>query len=115
MTVPEEEKTYLDRNVYLDMRHSTIVNDGFMVQFSQTEFLILKCLVEFIGKPVKTEEIIKYTWGEDHVFDKSQLYVYITQIRKKLEEKPRSPKYLISKWGFGYVLRPTGLAPVNWT
>ncbi|WP_368780764.1 winged helix-turn-helix domain-containing protein [Alicyclobacillus fastidiosus] len=36
---------------------------------------------------------------------KSELYVYISRLRARVGDNPRSPKILISIRGFGYLLR----------
>ena len=41
------------------------------------------------------------------VFDRS-IDVQISRIRKLIEDDPNNPKYLQTKWGFGYIFNPDG-------
>jgi two-component system phosphate regulon response regulator OmpR len=41
------------------------------------------------------------------VFDRS-IDVQISRIRKLIEDDANNPKYLQTKWGFGYIFNPDG-------
>lgn len=95
---------YLDQELYIDQDKLTIYKSGLLINLSPTEFLIIKCLIKSLNKPITAEEIIKYTWGQIEGVSKNELYVFINRIRKKVEDNYKKPKYLLSVHGYGYIL-----------
>jgi len=65
-----------------------------------------KLLLIFMSKPqtvMKRNEILKELMeGEEVFFDENTLSVYIKRIRKKIEENPKEPQYIVTLRGLGY-------------
>ena len=69
-------------------------------KINNTEKIILEKMINSPGKIFKREEI-----GSLIDLDKERsIDVIITRLRKKIEENPKSPKYLQTIRGEGYVL-----------
>ena len=43
-------------------------------------------------------------WNDAYLGDENEVNVHISRLRNKIEEHPRSPKYIITVWGIGYKL-----------
>ena len=70
------------------------------LKINNTEKIILEKMINFPGKIFKREEI-----GNLISLEKERsIDVIITRLRKKIEENPKSPKYLQTIRGEGYVL-----------
>jgi len=70
------------------------------LKINNTEKIILEKMINFPGKIFKREEI-----GNLINLEKERsIDVIITRLRKKIEENPKSPKYLQTIRGEGYVL-----------
>jgi two-component system phosphate regulon response regulator OmpR len=70
------------------------------LKINNTEKVILEKMINFPGKIFKREEI-----GNLISLEKERsIDVIITRLRKKIEENPKSPKYLQTIRGEGYVL-----------
>jgi len=70
------------------------------LKINNTEKVILEKMINFPGKIFKREEI-----GNLINLEKERsIDVIITRLRKKIEENPKSPKYLQTIRGEGYVL-----------
>ena len=70
------------------------------MKINNTEKVILEKMINSPGKIFKREEIINLI-----DLDKERsIDVIITRLRKKIEENPKSPKYLQTIRGEGYVL-----------
>ena len=70
------------------------------LKINNTEKIILEKMINSPGKIFKREEI-----GNLINLDKERsIDVIITRLRKKIEENPKSPKYLQTIRGEGYVL-----------
>ncbi len=46
--------------------------------------------------------ILNNVWGPEYVDNVEYLRVYMSQLRKKLENNPKEPKFLLSEPGVGY-------------
>ncbi|GMA65326.1 winged helix-turn-helix domain-containing protein [Alicyclobacillus fastidiosus] len=91
--------------LFLDVEREELVQNGMSISLSRIQFRILYFLVRSLSRPVRTEDIMEYAWGKNSKVSKSELYVYISRLRARVGDHPRSPKILISIRGFGYLLR----------
>jgi DNA-binding response OmpR family regulator len=85
----------LEMTVQVDGRAPTLL--------TPTEHRILAYLMSSSPLVVRREELIEQAWGDDEATETSGLDVYIGRLRKKLELNPRSPQYLHTIRGSGYV------------
>lgn len=74
------------------------------VRLTPTEWKVLKALVCNAGKLVTRQDLLTEIWGAQHVNDTGYLRLYISQLRKKIEDDPAHPKYLKTESGMGYRL-----------
>jgi two-component system KDP operon response regulator KdpE len=81
----------------------TIVTAGpLRIKLTATEFKLLAYLAINAGRVLTHRSILTHVWDPadaDHV---EYLRVFIRQLRKKLENVPEHPKYLLSEPGIGY-------------
>lgn len=68
------------------------------------EYDILKELAQNAGKVLTHKQLLKMIWGNLHNEDTHYIRVYIGQLRRKIEENPAQPRYIISEPGVGYRL-----------
>jgi DNA-binding response OmpR family regulator len=71
------------------------------IDFTAKEFDMLHLMAKNPGRVYTREEIFKYIWNED-AYDVRTIDVHIRNIREKIEEDPKNPKYIMTKWGVGY-------------
>ena len=74
------------------------------VHLTPTEYKLLTLLVRHAGNVVTHRQLLKEVWGptsEDHTH---YLWVYMVQLRRKLEPDPVRPRYLRTEPGIGYRL-----------
>tara|TARA_B100001029_G_scaffold53736_1_gene43130 strand:- start:322 stop:999 length:678 start_codon:yes stop_codon:yes gene_type:complete len=87
-------------NIKIDLKKLFIYRNDESVKINNTEKVILEKMINYPGKIFKREEIINLI-----DLDKERsIDVIITRLRKKIEENPKSPKYLQTIRGEGYVL-----------
>tara|TARA_B100002051_G_scaffold235594_1_gene236141 strand:- start:5078 stop:5755 length:678 start_codon:yes stop_codon:yes gene_type:complete len=87
-------------NIKIDLKKLFIYRNDESVKINNTEKIILEKMINSPGKIFKREEIINLI-----DLDKERsIDVIITRLRKKIEENPKSPKYLQTIRGEGYVL-----------
>lgn len=75
---------------------------GKIIKFTATEYSIFSLLAKSAGRVLKYSELIKKVWGKNSSADVKRLHVNIANIRKKLGEIPKKPKYIITENGIGY-------------
>ena len=66
-----------------------------------TEFKILELFLSHPGKIFSLENIYQSIWEEEAVGD-GTIMVHIKNIRKKLKDSSRNPRYIKTAWGKGY-------------
>lgn len=76
------------------------------VKLTPTEFELLLQLMLHAGKVLTHRNILRAVWGPEYGDEADYLRVYIRQLRKKVEEDPSQPHYIVTEPGVGYVFRP---------
>ena len=86
----------------LDGRARTVHVDGREVHLTGAEFDILRTLVERAGRVVSRERLMELARGEEFgAFDRA-IDVHISNIRKKLGDSARAPRWIRTIRGVGY-------------
>lgn len=97
-----EEYTFNDGTLLIDYDKRIVKLKGEDVQLTPNEFDILYVLVENKGKVLSREQLIDKVFGDDFEgFDRT-IDVHIKNIRKKIEEDTKNPRYIITVMKVGY-------------
>ena len=86
----------------IDLAWHVVTRDGEEVKLTATEFKLLAYLVANRGRVLTHQSILTHVWDPADADHTEYLRVYIRQLRKKLEEDPEQPQYLITEPGVGY-------------
>lgn len=73
-----------------------------ILKLTSTEFSLLYLLAKNQGRVLTHQHILKEVWGYGYVEQTQYLRVFIAQLRKKIEDNPSKPAYLITESGIGY-------------
>ena len=87
-------------NIKIDLKKLFIYRNNESLKINSTEKLILEKMINSPGKIFKREEIVDLI----DLSKERSIDVIVTRLRKKIEENPKSPKYLQTIRGEGYVL-----------
>jgi two-component system KDP operon response regulator KdpE len=91
-------------NVSIDLSKRTARHkDGREVRLTPLEHRILETLARNADQIVTHRTLLREVWGP-HRDDSQALRVYIGNLRRKLEEEPGRPKYIVTEAGVGYRL-----------
>jgi DNA-binding response OmpR family regulator len=82
-------------------RHQVIVR-GKEVSLTPIEFSILELLAGNRGHVFNVEQIYRNVWKEDKFCSDNTVMVHVRNIREKVEDNPREPRYIQTVWGVGY-------------
>ena len=89
------------QDLQLDLESQSVQKDGGSINLTYTEFKILELLATHKRKIYSLENIYQSIWEEEAIGD-GAIMVHIKNIRKKLGDNSRSPKYIKTAWGKGY-------------
>jgi two-component system KDP operon response regulator KdpE len=87
-------------SVNLEERRVTINNE--QVKLSPTEFNMLSLLVQNAPRVVAYRDILQSVWGFEYADDIDYLRVYAWHLRRKIEQDPKNPIYIVNELGVGY-------------
>ena len=88
-------------DIYLDTDSQSVIKGDDSISLTYTEFKILELLVRNRKRIFSLDQIYTSIWDENAVGD-SAIMVHIKNIRKKLGDDSRNPKYIKTAWGRGY-------------
>ncbi|PKA26740.1 two-component system response regulator KdpE [Leptospira sp. mixed culture ATI2-C-A1] len=89
-------------NLLVDFVNYQVIKNGALIRLTPTEFQILTFLIKNSGKVITHDVLIKKIWGEQALNEMNSLRVHITQLRKKIEDSPSNPLWLLTEPGIGY-------------
>jgi two-component system KDP operon response regulator KdpE len=88
--------------IELDPVRRTAKKADQLVHLTPTEFKLTYHLMTFAGRPVSYSQLLKSVWGDEHEEELVYLRTFMHQLRKKLEDDPANPKYLLTDFSVGY-------------
>lgn len=74
------------------------------IRLTPTEWQFIEILIRNAGKLVTRQTILTTIWGTEHAEDTGYLRLYVSQLRRKLEDDPANPQHLLTEPGMGYRL-----------
>jgi two-component system, OmpR family, KDP operon response regulator KdpE len=91
-------------DISVDLEAHMVKKNNEAIKFTPTEFALLSLFVRNAGKVLTHNYLLQQVWGPKFEGESQYTRVYVGQLRKKLEDDPNVPKYLITESGIGYRL-----------
>jgi two-component system KDP operon response regulator KdpE len=88
----------------IDLDKRLVTVGGRRVPLTPNEFELLRVLAQNEGKLMTHPAILREVWGPAYGTESHYLHVYVSQLRRKLEDDPSRPRYLLTEPGAGYRL-----------
>lgn len=92
-------------NVTVDIGRHVVTKAGAEVHLTPTEFDLLRVLISNPDKVLTHRQLLERVWGGYAAENSRQLRVYVSYLRRKLEDDPAHPIFLVTEPGVGYRLR----------
>jgi two-component system, OmpR family, KDP operon response regulator KdpE len=89
-------------NLLIDLSARTVRKNDELVKLTSTEYQLFALLIRNEGKVLTHQYLLRAIWGPGYINQSQYLRVFIAQIRKKIEEDPNRPAYLLTESGVGY-------------
>ena len=100
-----------DANMDAPIRHGQLELDpvkyrlqkpGRTIHLTPTEFEMLHYLMVHAGEPIPHARLLKSVWGPEYGNELEYLRTFVRQLRKKIEDDPQNPQYLLTDAYVGY-------------
>jgi len=89
-------------DIRLTPSRRSVTRRGELIHLTRKEFDILHCLMSRAGRVVTYARLLTAVWGADCREEVEYLRTFIRQLRKKIEDDPANPRYLLTDLYVGY-------------
>jgi len=89
-------------DLQIDLLTRTVKKKKELIKLTSTEYSLLALFARNEGKVLTHQYLLRAVWGPGFINQSQYLRVFIAQIRKKIEDDPNRPQYLITESGVGY-------------
>lgn len=104
-----DELVYESGSLRLHTNSMKLYKQGEEIDLTSAEYKLLLTMFKNKGKVLTREQLINLAFGHEYEGYDRNIDSYIKRIRQKIEEDPKKPKLLISKYGTGYVFGDAAL------
>lgn len=95
-----------NRLMFRDLMIDTVARQvqvrGEPVRLTPKEYDLLLNLAKRSDKVITHRELLKAVWGNEYSEEREYLRVFISQLRRKIEDNPLNPTYILTEPGVGY-------------
>jgi two-component system KDP operon response regulator KdpE len=89
----------------LELEHRTLRKAGKEIRLYPKEFELLALLMQHQNVPVTHAKILRSIWGPEYGDEPEYLRSYVKTLRKKIEDDPAHPEYILTEPWVGYRFR----------
>ena len=97
-----EIKSYSFGEIEIDFIRFKAKRKDEEIGFSSLEFEILKYFINHRGELVSRDDLLDKIWGYESYPTTRTIDNHILKLRKKIEDEPSQPRYILSVYGGGY-------------
>jgi two-component system, OmpR family, KDP operon response regulator KdpE len=105
-TQPQSDAAYEAGDFKIDPRQRLVEVNGKAVHLTPKEYDLIQYFLSNRGKVLTHRAILTAIWGSNSTEQPEYLRVFIANLRKKLEQNPRTPKYIKTEPWIGYRFDP---------
>jgi two-component system KDP operon response regulator KdpE len=95
-------KVIVSGDLMIDIEARQVQVRGELIHLTPTEYDLLNYLAQNKGKVITHRELLQEIWGPEYGDEREYLRVFISQVRKKIEQDPVRPKFILTEPGVGY-------------
>ena len=93
-------------DLVIDPNDYRVLKNQEAVELTPTEFNLLLFMANRAGRILSTDVIFDNVWSYDTDANVESVKWYVWRLRKKIEENPSKPKYIVTERGVGYRFAP---------
>jgi two-component system KDP operon response regulator KdpE len=103
---PQDAATVLRTgDLEIDFDRRQLRRAGELVHLTPKEFDLLALLMRNHGMPLTHAKLLRTIWGDEYGGELEYLRTYVRTLRKKIENNPAQPKYILTEPWVGYRFR----------
>lgn len=95
--------SYNDGYLSIDIERHEVLLHGKRIKLTPLEFRLLVYLARNGGKLLTFDRILANVWGSAYQGSMDYVHVYISRLRRKIEENAKGSRYFLTVHGVGYV------------
>jgi two-component system, OmpR family, KDP operon response regulator KdpE len=95
--------------IRLEPAKRRVTKRGVAVKLTRKEFDILYCLMSRAGRVITYAKLLSAVWGAECREEVEYLRTFVRQLRKKIEDDPSNPVYLLTDVYVGYRFADTAM------
>lgn len=108
-SAPPGEPVLVVGDLQIDLEKRAAILRGERLRLTPIEFRLLAYLARNEGRLLTHAATLRAVWGNAYQEESHYLHVYISQLRRKIEDDPARPQYLLTEPGAGYrLVDPSG-------
>lgn len=96
-----EPRVRIDDRLSVELARRRAIVEGREVELTPTETKLLYVLMRNAGRTLLSDYLLKRVWALEEVYEDT-LRTHIYRLRRKIEESPNHPRYVLTERGLGY-------------
>lgn len=100
--VGPESTTVTIGDLRVDLAARLVYLKGQVVHLTPLEYKLLVTMVKHAGKVLTHRFLLREVWGPQDSHENHYLRVFVASLRRKLEDDPARPRYMLTEQGVGY-------------
>lgn len=94
--------SFQNGDLYINVESNIIKKKNELLSLTQSEWKILLALMKYPNKVFTREELVYVALGSDFEGYNRIIDTHIKNLRQKIEDNPKAPRYVITVFGKGY-------------
>ena len=94
--------------IRIDFRSTEVTRNGELLNLSAKEFQLLQYFIEHGRETLSRETLLQRVWGYQSTPSTRTVDVHVAWLRQKIEDDPKSPKWILTVHGMGYKFSGAG-------
>jgi two-component system KDP operon response regulator KdpE len=99
---PGTETVVTADDVSIDLAARRVIRQGDIVRLTPIEWELLRTMASQAGRTLTHQQLFDAVWGKAIGNPQQYLRVHITNLRRKIEREPASPRLIVTEPGVGY-------------
>ena len=100
-TSPEETSVTIG-DLRVDLAARVVKRGDELVHLTPIEYKLLVTMIKQAGKVLTHRFLLREVWGPQDSQENHYLRVFVASLRRKLEDDPARPRYIVTEQGVGY-------------
>jgi len=106
-TLPADTPTFTAGNLVMDYACRLVFKHDLEIKLTPHEYGILRFLTQNADRVVTHRQLLAAVWGPEDVEETQYLRVHVGHLRRKIEDVPGRPRFIVTEPGVGYRFRTT--------